>query len=88
MLAIDFFDKLTILRKRNLYNIYNVANKLESVITLHNAQSIISRLGFATHCFSSYARKLFNMKHLKDIVRGSEYNWHTHLHNLQMTGVA
>lgn len=82
-----FFGKYTILRKRNLVKIYRQKDKLKGVITEHTAMSILSRLGFATHCFSSYARKLFNMKHLKDIVRGSEYNWLMHSHNLQMIGL-
>ena len=82
-----FFNKLTILRKRNLYSLYSVANKLTPVITLHNAQSIISRLGFATHCFSSYVRKLFNVKHLKDLAKGGDYSWPTHSHNLPLIGI-
>ena len=82
-----FFGKLTILRKRNLYNMYSENNRLGSVITLHTAQSILSRLGFASHCYSSRVRKLFNTKHLKGIVRGGAENCHTHSHNLQMIGL-
>lgn len=64
-----FFEGLTILRKRNLYSLYRESNKLISVITLHTAQSILSKLGFASHCYSSKVRKLFNTKRLKDTVR-------------------
>ena len=82
-----FFKSLTILRKRNLYNLYSENNKLGLVVTLHTAQSILSRLGFASHCYSSRVRKLFNTKRLKNIVRGGAENCHTHSHNLQMIGL-
>ena len=83
-----FFGGYTILRKRNLVKLYKKNHKLDRVVTLRKAQSIISSLGFATHCYSSKIRKVFNIKHLKDIIRRGDINWHTHLHNLPQIGIA
>ena len=83
-----FFNKLTILRKRNLKRLYRKHLKLDSVITMREAQSIMSMLGFATHCYSSRVRKLFNTKQLRDIIRRGDRNWHTHLCSLPQIGVA
>ena len=80
-----FFRDYTILRKRNLYNLYK---KECSAISLRKAQSIISSLGFASHCFSSKVRKLFNKKQLLNIIRRGGNNWHTHLCNLPQIGLA
>ena len=71
-----FFSGYTVLRKRNLYRLYK---KECSAITLKKAQSIVSSLGFATHCFSSKVRKLFNKGQLINIIKRGGKNWRTHL---------
>lgn len=80
-----FFKDYTILRKRNLYNLYK---KECNAISLKKAQSIISSLGFASHCFSSKVRKIFNKKQLINIIRRGGNNWRTHLCNLPQIGLA
>ena len=68
--------------------LYKLYRKECSAISLKKAQSIISSLGFASHCFSSRVRKIFNKKRLINIIRRGGNNWHTHLCNLPQIGLA
>lgn len=63
-----FFEDYTILRKRNMKKLYRKRYKLGKVITFRIAQSIMSSLGYATHCYSSKLRKIFNTKQLKGVI--------------------
>lgn len=82
-LGYRFFRDKTILRKRNALTLRRQARRISRMreITPHEAQSLMSRLGWLRHCNSfnfwhKYVKPYINIKKIKEVIRNESRKYH------------